>query len=183
MCTIVWDNSDATSFDTKKKNFFFGKRTNLQVAMEYCTLSYVETEECRSELDESDLMMMEDFQKIFNFYTMEKTFHVQDDWLFMDIFNFFVSRDLDLEATILAEKVLGVPSIVEVENIVIEEDITRTMDAEEAMDIGVESLPDFTLSKAEIFYLECQVKNPKDAWSEFTFVVYDNFDFSKIATC
>ena len=126
--------------------------------------------------------MMDEFQKIFNFYKMEKTFHVQDDWLFMDIFNFFASRDLDLEATILAEKVLKIPSIVEVENIVVEEDITRTTDAEEAMDIGVESLPDFTLSKAEIFYLECQVKNPKDIWSEFTIVDNDNFDFSKTAT-
>ena len=24
LCTIVWDNSDAMPFDTKKRNFFFG---------------------------------------------------------------------------------------------------------------------------------------------------------------
>ena len=46
LCTIVWDNSNATQFDTRKKNFFFGKRTNQQVALEYCTLSFIETEEC-----------------------------------------------------------------------------------------------------------------------------------------
>ena len=67
LCTIVWDNSDDTPFGTKKKNFFFGKRTNLQVAMKYCTLSYIDTEDCRSELDESDLIMIDEFQKIFNF--------------------------------------------------------------------------------------------------------------------
>ena len=121
---------------------------------------------------------MDEFQKIFNFYKMEKTFHVQDDWLFMDIFNFFASRDLGLEATILAEKELEVPSILEGENIVVEEEITRTTDAEDAMEIVVESLQDFILSKAEIFHLECQVKNPKDVWSKFTIVDNDNFDFS-----
>ena len=59
LCTIVWDTSDAMPFDTKKRNFFFGKRTNMQIAMEYCILSFIETEECRSKLDESDLMMNE----------------------------------------------------------------------------------------------------------------------------
>ena len=36
----------------------------------------------------------------------------------------------------------------------------------------------FTLSKVEIFYLECQLTNPKDMWNEFTFVDNTNFDFS-----
>ena len=78
--------------------------------------------------------MMDEFQKIFNFYKVEKTFHVQDNWLFMDIFNFFASGDLDLEATILAEKELVVPSNVNVENTVVEEEVTRTTDADEAME-------------------------------------------------
>ena len=71
LCTIVWGNSDAMPFDTKKRNFFFGKRTNMQIAMEYCMLSFIKTEECRSELDESDLMMMDEFQKLFNFYKVK----------------------------------------------------------------------------------------------------------------
>ena len=41
----------------------------------------------------------------------------------MDIFNFFVSRDLDLEATILAERELEVPSRSVVKNTLIEEEI------------------------------------------------------------
>ena len=115
-------------------------------------------------------------------YKKEKAFHVQDDWLFMDIFNFFASRDLDLEATILAEKELEVLSIDEVENRVVVEDTTRATDVEEAMDFGFDSLPEFTLSRAEMFYLECQLKNPKDEWSEFTMIYKDNFDFSKTAS-
>ena len=61
LCAIVWDNSDANSLDSKKKNIFFGKRTNQQIAFEYCMLSYMETDELRSELDESDRMMMDEF--------------------------------------------------------------------------------------------------------------------------
>ena len=74
LCTIVWDNSDTNPFDTKKRNFFFGKRTNQQIALEYCVLSFMEAEEFRSELDESDLMMMDEFQRILNFYKTEKLF-------------------------------------------------------------------------------------------------------------
>ena len=37
-----------------------------------------------------------------------------------------------------------------------------------------------TLSKAEIFYLDCEITNPKDIWNEFTFVDNSNFDFAKV---
>ena len=96
----------------------------------------------------------------------------------MGIFNFFASRDVDLEATILAEKELEVPSISIVENTVVEEEVTRTTEADEVME-DVESLPKYTLSRAEFFYLDCQVKNPKDVWNEFTVVDNSSFDFSK----
>ena len=65
-----------------------------------------------------------------------------------------------------------------VENIVVEEEVPRTTDADEVME-DVESLPKYTLSRAEVFYLECPVKNPKDVWNEFTIIDTDNFDFSK----
>ena len=96
----------------------------------------------------------------------------------MDIFNIFASIDLDLEATILAEKELEVPSTSKVENTVVEEEVTRTTDTDEVME-DVESLPKYTLSRAEVFYLECPVKNPKDVWNEFTIIDTDNFDFTK----
>ena len=50
------------------------------------------------------------------------------------------------------------------------------------MDDATESLYEYTLSRAEFFYLDCQVKNPKDVWNEFTIIDNDNFDFSKTTT-
>ena len=49
LCTIVWDNSDAM--------------VRVQVAKEYCPLSFIDTQDCRSQLDECDLMRMDEFQK------------------------------------------------------------------------------------------------------------------------
>ena len=72
LCAIVWDNSDTMSVETKKRNFFFGRRQNLQTSLEYCILSDLEMKETSGELNESDLMMVEEFHKIFNFYKKEK---------------------------------------------------------------------------------------------------------------
>ena len=83
-----------------------------------------------------------------------------------------------MEATILAERELEVPSRSVVENTLIEEEIPGTVDADEVME-DVYSLSEYMLSRAEKFYLECSVKNPKDVWNEFTVIDLDNFDFSK----
>ena len=52
----------------------------------------------------------------------------------MDIFNFFASRDLDLEATILAGKELEVALILNVENAVVAVEETSTNDVDEVME-------------------------------------------------
>ena len=49
---------------------------------------------------------------------------------------------------------------------VVEEELTRTTDTDEVMEYVAESLQEYTLSRAEFFYLDCQVKNPKDVWNE-----------------
>ena len=74
LCTIVWENSDTMSFETKKRNFFFGRRQNLQIILEYCILSDLDLKDTSGELDESDIMMIEEFHRIFNFYKREKPF-------------------------------------------------------------------------------------------------------------
>ena len=58
----------------------------------------------RGDLDESDIMMIEEFSRILNFYKKEKSIQSCDDGTFMDIFDFFASRDMDLEAILFAEK-------------------------------------------------------------------------------
>ena len=113
---------------------------------------------------------------------MEKNFHVDEDWLFMDIFNVFASRDVDLEAIILAENELEVASEINVENIVVTDEEVRTPDADEVMEDVTTIMHEYTLSKVEFFYLDCKVKNPKDIWNVFTVIDNDNFDFSKLAS-
>ena len=54
----------------------------------------------------------------------------------------------------------------------------KTTDTDEVME-DVDSLSEYTLSRAEKFYMDCSVKNPKDVWNEFTVIDTDNFDFSK----
>ena len=81
----------------------------------------------------------------------------------MGAFNFFVTRDLDMEATILAEDELEVATQTKVEIGVIEEEV-KTPDTDEIMKDVTSSLQDYTFSKAEIFYLEHQHSNPKDIW-------------------
>ena len=73
-------------------NFLFGKQTNLQISMEYCILSALGIEQVRAELYESDVMMVEEFQKSLDLLKVEKSFYVTDDENFMDIFRFFAKQ-------------------------------------------------------------------------------------------
>ena len=107
LTSIVWDNSDTIPLDSRKKSFFFGKRSNLQIMLEYCYLSKVDMDISGEELDQSDLMIVENFKRITEFSNREKTFKVWDDEIMMDIFRFFVERDLMFEATLLNEKELA----------------------------------------------------------------------------
>ena len=126
--------------------------------------------------------MVEEFHNIFNFYKKEKTIQLSDDNMLMDIFCFFISRDMDLEATILAEKE---PAIV-TERFHVNEEVgvgneeVKTTDADEVMEDISSTSFESGFSKAELFYVECQLTNPKDVWNEFTFIDNGNFDFSKI---
>ena len=103
----------------------------------------------------------------------------------MDIFRFFVDRDLMFEATLLAEKELAT-NIQEEGEVKDNSDINEGNEDTEVIDTMVEdeleSQTQSRLSKAEMFYLGCTLKNPKDVWNEFTFVDNSNFDFNKINT-
>ena len=185
LASNVWDNSDTISLDARKKSFFFGKRTNLQLMWEYCYLSKIDLEQSGESLDQSDLMIVEDFTRLLEFYNREKTFKVCDDEIMMDIFEFFIDRDLMLEATILAEKELS-SNIQEEREIQVPQEINEGNEDTEIIDRMITKDLDVSsrsrLSKAEMFYLDCTLKNPKDIWSEFTTVDNSNFDLSKVNT-
>jgi len=128
-------------------------------------------------------MIVEDFMRLLEFYNREKTFKVCDDETMMDIFKFFIDKDIMLEATILAERELS-RNIQEEEEIQLPQEVNEGNDDTEIIDrMILEELNDSSrsrLSKAEMFYLDCTLKNPKDIWSEFTAVDNSNFDLSKV---
>ena len=92
LTSIVWDYSDTSPLDARKKSFFFGKQTNLQLIWEYCYLSKIDFEQSGEELDQSDLMIVEDFKRLMEFYNRARTFKVSDDETMMDIFRFFIEK-------------------------------------------------------------------------------------------
>ena len=90
-----------------------------------------------------------------------------------------------LEATILAEKELS-GNIQEEGEVQLPQEINEGNEDTEVIDRMILEELDVSsrsrLSKAEMFYLDCTLKNPKDIWSEFTTVDNSNFDLSKVNT-
>ena len=74
--------------------------------VDYCILPKIEMDESNEDLNESDVVIVEEFNRILSFYNQEKN-QVSDKDCFMDIFSFFTGRYMILEATIQAEKELG----------------------------------------------------------------------------
>ena len=185
LCSIVWDNSDSVPLATRKKNFFYGKRNNLQIAWEYSVLSKIDLEDSGEILDEGDNMIVQDFKQLMEFYNHNKTFKVCDDECFMDIFRFYIDRDMMLEATILAERELAIANREEetkVEVPTVNERNKETEIIDRMIEEEIEDQSLKRLSKAEKFYLDCTPKNPKDIWNKFTVVDNSSFEFSKINT-
>ena len=104
----------------------------------------------------------------------------------MEIFRFFVERDIMFEATLLAERELAQNSQEEKDTSEEKEknDANEGNEDTEVIDRMVEeesvAQNQIQLSNAEKFYLNCNLKNLKDIWNEFTFVDNSYFDFTKI---
>ena len=52
-------------------------------------------------LDDGDKMRMEDFKMLFDFYLRNNTLKVSDDEVIMEIFSYFVNRDMILLASLM----------------------------------------------------------------------------------
>ena len=147
----------------------------------YCALSKFDLEDTGEVLDEGDNMIVQDFKCLMEFYNHNKTFKVSDDECFMDIFRFFIERDMMLEATILAERELASANREEETKFEVPTVNERNEDTEiidRMIEDEIEDQSLSTLSKAEKIYLECTLKNPKDVCNEFTVVDNSNFEFS-----
>ena len=108
-------------------------------------------------------MIVEDFKRLMEFYNRERTFKVSDDETMMDIFRFFIEKDLMFEATLLAEKDLE-SNVQEEGEVNVNQDANEGNEDTEVIDRMMLDEMDTSsrsrLSKAEMFYLDCTLKNP-----------------------
>ena len=96
--STAFDNSDELSSIEKKAKFFFGDKDNLQVMWDYCILSKMDSERSSEELDEGDLMHLENFEAYAKFFATFKTLEAKYEDEIMDLFRYFVGRDMILLA-------------------------------------------------------------------------------------
>ena len=96
---LAEDNSSSMSATEIKNKFFFGSTDNMKIIWDYCILSKLEADSSSEVLDESDEMQLEIFKQLESFYERHKTFpaHMEQD--IMDLFRYYCSRDVILEAS------------------------------------------------------------------------------------
>ena len=58
-------------------------------------------------LDDGDIMRLEDFNLLMEFYNTNKTLKVSDEDLILEVFKYFVSRDMILEASLMQTNLEG----------------------------------------------------------------------------
>ena len=109
------------------------------------------------------------------FYKINKTLKVSDEDLILEVFKYFVSRDMILEASTMQSNLEGL------------EDGTLLQEEEEAQNDDMETesflhdnLEFDTLSNAEMFYKNYEGKEPKDVWATFEIFETNSIDISKL---
>ena len=158
---IISDVSGELSTEIKKENFFFGSRYNLKIMWEYCCLPKLDLDENPGMLDDGDKMRMEDFKMLFDFYLRHNTLKVSDDEMIMEIFSYFVNRDMILLASLMQHTEQQEENTMLSEN---EEEKQNTMETDIAPIVEL----DFDiLSEAEKFFKNFKGREPKNVWVEF----------------
>ena len=153
---IISDNSRALSYEIRKEIFFFGSRYNLKILWEYCTLSKFDLDENPGILDEGDKMRLADYKELMDFYLKHKTMKTSDEDTIMELFNYFVNRDMILLASLMQSS----------DQPLNENTLLRLGDTEKQneMETDVPSIVDLDFdipSEAELFYRNWKVKEPK----------------------
>ena len=96
---ISFDISGTLSERDRKDKFFFGHNKNLQTMWEYCSLSNMDMDISPGLQDEGDRMRIEDFTSLMDFFLSHSTLKVSQENVIMEVFNYFVNRDMILEAS------------------------------------------------------------------------------------
>ena len=141
----------------------------MSVVWDYCILSKMEAENSQAEMDESDEMQFEIFQKLANFYEQNRTLAAYSKNELLDLFRYFCSRDM-LQ---VASKVIG--NTTNTENTEIADDDDMETESILHDDTSID-----TLSKVEKFYLKHIVANGKEMYALFEQLKTDGVDITKI---
>ena len=166
---ITFDNSDSMSFAERKEKFFFGKDNNIQVMWDYCILAKMEVEQSSEELDEGDHMHLDNFNIWAEFFSKYGTLPASQENEIMDLFKYFVGRDMLL----LAE---GVNNNVENTQLDNEEEL-EDMETESMLHDNVHT---DSMSKCELWYLKFKASCGKEVYSLFELFKTDGVDMNKI---
>jgi hypothetical protein len=167
--SLASDISDELSATEKRNRFFFGSGDYMTIVWDYCILSKMEAESSGDEIDESDEMQFEIFQKLADFYRQHRTFAAYSENEIMDLFRYFCARDVILEAG----KFLS--NAGNEDETQIEED--NEMETESILhdDTSID-----TLSKIEKFYLKNDFANGKEVYALFEHFKTDGVDITKL---
>ena len=108
------------------------------------------------------------------FFLIHSTLKASQDNTIMEVFGYFVNRDMILEASTMQmlQEVNAVDTLVEEEEIIREE-----MDTESFLH---DNLDFDTLSNAELFYTKYEGTEPKDVWTSFDIFETNSIDMSKL---
>ena len=128
---------------------------------EYCCLSKLDLDENPGILDDGDRMRIEDFKMLMDFYLKNKTLKVSDDETIMEIFSYFVNRDMILLASLMQQ------TEEQEENIMVSREEEEKENAMETEVLPIADLDFDILSEAEKFFMNYKGREPKNVWVEF----------------
>ena len=142
---------------------------------EYCVLAKFDLDENPGILDDGDKMRMEDFKTLLDFYLRHSTLKASDDELIMEIFNYFVNRDMILLASLMQNT-----EQLQEENILVSEIEEEKQNAMETDISPIEDMDFDTLSTAEKFFKNYKGREAKNVWVEFVTFESNSIDMALI---
>ena len=120
-------------------------------------------------------MRLEDFNLLMDFYNSNKTLKVSDEDLILEVFKYFVSRDMILEASLMQANLEGLE-----EGTLLQEEEEAHNDYMETESFLHDNEEFDKLSNSEVFYRNYKGKEPKDVWAAFEIFETNSIDMSKL---
>ena len=116
-------------------------------------------------------MRLNNSKELMDFYVVHKTLKVRSDDTIMELFNYFVNRDMILEASFMQSN----------SNEQEEENTLLQIEEQKEIEMKTDLFPPVCLdlnilSEAELFYKNHKGKEPMDVWAEFAIFGTNSID-------